>query len=38
MPLEEFLLVILACLLLVDLCLEVDWVRRRLLLLFNDPE
>jgi hypothetical protein len=29
---------ILVCLLLVDLCLEVRWVRRRLLLLFNDPE
>jgi hypothetical protein len=35
---QELLLAILACLLLVDLCLEVDWVRRRLLLLFNDPE
>lgn len=35
---QDLLLGILVCLLLVDLCLEVRWVRRRLLLLFIDLE
>jgi hypothetical protein len=35
---QDSVLVILLFLLLVDLCLEVRYLRTRLLLLFNDPE